>query len=175
VGRHAELKGPPEDLPDHHTHFCWDELHTRDTEKFKGFYGEVFGWTYDGMDMGPMGTYWIARRGEKGAAGVMTAPPKAVPQWLPAVFRGRRGCADQEGQGAGGKVWVEPVDIPGIGRFSVASDPQGAMSCCSGGHEALPDGDPRRDMVSARPPPAAGLPAPEGRPVRVSMPTRRCR
>jgi predicted enzyme related to lactoylglutathione lyase len=26
----------------------------------------------------------------------------------------------------GGKLWVEPRDIPGIGRFAVAADPQGA-------------------------------------------------
>ena len=27
----------------------------------------------------------------------------------------------------GGKIWVEPTDIPGIGRFCVASDPVGGM------------------------------------------------
>lgn len=27
----------------------------------------------------------------------------------------------------GGKVYVQPMDIPGVGRFLVTSDPQGAF------------------------------------------------
>jgi hypothetical protein len=142
VGRYAVLQDPlgavirpfkfadaePPEMPNnHHGWFCWDEMHTTDVEKSKGFYGEVFGWSFQGMEMGPMGTYWMAGRGELPAAGFMPAPPEATPQWLPAVFVDDVDARTKKAMALGGKVWVEPSDIPGMGRFSVTSDPQGAM------------------------------------------------
>ena len=47
------LDGPPRPGT-----FVWDELHTKDLEAAKKFYGKIFGWTGK-MGEGPM-HYWIA-------------------------------------------------------------------------------------------------------------------
>ena len=58
-----------------HGHFHWNELMTRDAEGAKKFYADVIGWTFDAMDMGEGGTYYIARDGETMLGGMfdMTA------------------------------------------------------------------------------------------------------
>ena len=37
--------------------FCWNELMTSSIDGARDFYAKLFGWTYDEMDMGPVGKY----------------------------------------------------------------------------------------------------------------------
>ena len=53
-----------------HGTFHWNELMTRDAEKAKAFYAETIGWSFEAMPMPQGGTYWIAKMGDKPAAGL---------------------------------------------------------------------------------------------------------
>ena len=107
--------------------FCWHELMTSDPVAAVKFYSALFGYSTDSKDMGPMGTYHLLSRGDRQTAGVMKLPP-GVPHasWLAYVA-----VADVDGSTRNAKelaatVQMPPADIPGIGRFSVISDPTGA-------------------------------------------------
>jgi hypothetical protein len=107
--------------------FVWYELMTTDTKAAERFYGSVIGWTTE--DVG-QGAYWSFNTDKGGVAGLMGVPPDAAgaqPVWMGYVavddvddYAGRYAAA-------GGTVHRPPSDIPGIGRFSVVADPQGAV------------------------------------------------
>jgi predicted enzyme related to lactoylglutathione lyase len=118
----AEEEGPPT-----HGRFCWDELATNDPEKAVKFYGALFGWTVQGMDMGGGMTYWMAQKDGAQVAGIMKMPKDAPhpPMWLSYV------AADVDAkaklaQELGARAYVPPTDIPNVGRFAVLGDPTGA-------------------------------------------------
>jgi len=107
--------------------FCWEELLTTDPKRMLGFYGEVFGWTNEAMEM-PMGTYFVLKSGDAPVGGVMQMPPgvAAPPHWLSYVAANDVDKTAAKAAKLGGKQHVAPTDIPDIGRFSVLADPQGA-------------------------------------------------
>ena len=126
--RSREPSGPEREVAPEDRRFCWDELLTRDAARAGAFYAEVLGWRVQEVPMGPHGTYHLLKRGALDAAGMMQMPPEAAAgsHWLPYVAVPDVDEAARALVGLGGKLWVAPSDIPGIGRFSVAADPQGA-------------------------------------------------
>lgn len=111
--------------------FVWHELMALDPDAEGQFFCNIFGWSIASVDMGPMGTYYLFKRGDrpdKDAGGMLKNPSGTGPSaWLPYI-----GVEDVDATAArveplGGKVWVQPRDIPNIGRFAVASDSTGAM------------------------------------------------
>lgn len=61
--------------------WTWNELLSRDLEAAKPFYEQVFGWTWNTMDM-PSGPYHVVAGGTDGLAGAMDMPaefPAQVP------------------------------------------------------------------------------------------------
>lgn len=110
--------------------WSWNELLTRDIEAAKPFYSAVFGWSYDEMDMGPMGTYNVIQGGENnGWGGLMSMPPD-MPEMVPNHWMVYFTVTDLEATmakvtAAGGMVGNGPIDIPGIGRSAVIHDPKG--------------------------------------------------
>jgi predicted enzyme related to lactoylglutathione lyase len=103
----------------------WNELHTKDLEKAKAFYGEVFGWTWGGAPEYAEGQ--VEGRVVCGATSHQPGTPSEVPDhWL--VYFGTDDVdADTEkAKGLGATLFAGPMDIPGTGRFSVLADPQGA-------------------------------------------------
>lgn len=133
----GEGSGEPEsnDRPAPFT-FCWDELLTKDAEGAARFYEAVFGWKAHKMDMGGFGTYTVLKRpgvkdatgAEKMAAGIMTSPPDAPhpPFWLTYVAVPNADAIADKVTKLGGKVMNKPMDIPNVGRFFPAMDPQSA-------------------------------------------------
>jgi hypothetical protein len=111
----------------------WNELFTDNVDAAGKFYVQTIGWKTEAVDMGPMGTYTLFQRAgedkEGNAAGMMKLSPdmKGVPpHWL-AYFAVADCDASAKKVGElGGKVVVPPTDIPNIGRFAIAQDPQGA-------------------------------------------------
>lgn len=106
----------------------WRESSTKDVEKAKRFYGELFGWSYEAYEMGPNGTYWIVKKGAKSVGGMMaiTADMPMPPSWMSYVSVSDVDAAADAAKGAGGKVAHGPADIPSIGRFAVILDADGA-------------------------------------------------
>jgi len=118
---------PEPDGPRPPGHFCWHELLTSDADDALKFYGELFGWGVSKMEQGGM-EYHMFMRGEKMEAGAMQMPPdaQAPPHWLLYVMVDDVDESTSRARSLGATVFVEPQDIPGIGRFSVAADSLGA-------------------------------------------------
>lgn len=108
--------------------FCWNELMTTDTAKDKDFYTSVFGWTAETMNFGDF-EYTMFNNGERGAGGMLAITPEMgpiPPNWL--VYFAVDDCDAQVQKATelGGNVCKPADDIPGIGRFAILTDPQGA-------------------------------------------------
>jgi uncharacterized protein len=112
-----------------HGAFSWCELGTTEPTQALAFYGKLFGWTSEDMDMGS-GPYHVLKVGGESIGGVMKNPPET--QGPPALWQcyvtvddidaTARQCAE-----LGGTVCAGPMDIPGVGRMAVLQDPQGAV------------------------------------------------
>ena len=113
-----------------HGNFVWYELMTTDAAAAEKFYTAVVGWTAKDAGM-PNMAYTLVSAGDDQVAGMMTMPPEVCAAgWKPG-WVGHIGVSDVDDytkrvKQAGGSVHREPTDIPGIGRFSVVADPQGA-------------------------------------------------
>ena len=107
--------------------FCWNELGTRDTTKAKEFYTKLFGWTADTQNFGM--EYTMFQNNGRGAGGMYQLTPEmgqVPPHWL--VYFAVDDCDAKvtQAESLGAKTCKPADDIPGIGRFAILTDPQGA-------------------------------------------------
>jgi predicted enzyme related to lactoylglutathione lyase len=114
-----------------HGKFVWYELMTTDTAAAERFYRSVVGW--GAKDSGVPGmSYTLLTAAEIPVGGLMALPETARaqgarPGWIGYVaVEGVDASADQIKQD-GGTICHAPTDIPGVGRFAVVADPQGAV------------------------------------------------
>jgi len=113
-----------------HGAFGWFELMTTDAEGAKKFYSELFGWEYDDMATECGGTYTVVKVDGEQVAGIMDQPEecKGMPSsWDIYITTDDVDATTAKVEELGGKVLRAPMDIPGVGRFSVIQDPQGAV------------------------------------------------
>lgn len=111
-----------------HGAFSWCELLTTDVDAAKRFYGTLFGWTLEDVNMTGM-TYTVVKTGEQGIGGIMQTPPQAAgapPHWGAYVTVDDVDATAGKAVELGAKICVPPTDIPNVGRFCVLQDPQGA-------------------------------------------------
>ena len=92
----------------------------------------VVGWKIKDAGMGGPFPYSIASVGDYGVAGLMTIPEDAKAMGAPPCWTGYIWVPDVDAAvpkltASGGKLHKGPMDIPGVGRFAVVSDPYGAM------------------------------------------------
>ena len=108
---------------------CWNELATTDTARAEMFYTRLFGWGAGTQAMGA--TAYTTFTQEGAPRGGMLAIDRSwgavPPHWL--VYFAVSDCDGQAAlvQSLGGAVRVPPTDVPGVGRFAVVADPQGAV------------------------------------------------
>ncbi|MEO8432470.1 MAG: VOC family protein [Acidobacteriota bacterium] len=106
---------------------CWYECVTRDPAAAARFYGSVFGWT---TKQDPAtAEYTELFLGGKVVGGMMPIAPEWGPvpsHWM--VYIQVAGCdaTVEKARAKGGTVRKPPSEIPGIGRFAILADPQGA-------------------------------------------------
>lgn len=107
--------------------FFWYELMTTDMAAAEAFYRAVVGWSAQPFP-GTM-PYTVVKAGERGVGGIMGIPEGSGlrPAWVGYIRTDDVDAATEGVRAAGGKVHRPPSDIPDVGRFSVVSDPQGAM------------------------------------------------
>jgi predicted enzyme related to lactoylglutathione lyase len=119
---------PAGDAPVSQGVFVWDELYTSDVDGAKNFYRELFGWDSAGMDMGEGRTYTLFRVGEKDVGGCMAIHEgeEAPPQWYPYLATPDVDASTAKAKELGATVYVEPMEVENVGRFSVLGDPTGA-------------------------------------------------
>jgi len=111
-----------------HGAFSWSELATTDVAAAKKFYGQLLGWQLKDMNMGEM-TYTVVNAGGQDIGGIMPVPastPGTRPGWGNYVTVDNVDAVTDRVRSLGGKVLVQPTDIPTVGRFSLIQDPQGA-------------------------------------------------
>ncbi len=118
---------PPHDGPARPGTFCWDELHAKDMEGEKKFYGGVFGWTGT-EDKGDV-EYWHWKNAGKEVGGMTShmGAPGVPPHWLPYIAVSDVDGVTKKVETLGGKVMMPAMEIPNVGRFSVVQDPTGAV------------------------------------------------
>lgn len=110
--------------------FFWYELITTDPAAAISFYEQVIGWraeAFPGSDEG----YVVMHAGDRGVAGILAIPDEAKqrgapPSWTGYIYVDDVDRAASDIEAAGGAVHKPPADIPGVGRFAVVTDPQGA-------------------------------------------------
>jgi uncharacterized protein len=131
--------------------FVWCELMTSDAASATEFYRSVIGW--GAQDAGvPDRHYTILSAGETPVGGLMELPPAARdagarPGWVGYIAVDDVDAVAARIKDTGGTIHRAPEDIPGVGRFSVVGDPQGAAFMLFKGMDAGP-----------RPPPAGSTP-----------------
>jgi predicted enzyme related to lactoylglutathione lyase len=113
-----------------HGSLIWYELMTTDADAATAFYAPITGWTIADTGGDHKGYRMIASP-DSGVGGLLPLTQDmldhgAKPTWLMYI-----GVDDVDATAAailaeGGKTWLAPADIPGIGRFAMLADPQGA-------------------------------------------------
>jgi len=75
------------------------------------------------------GQYTMAQKGDERAAGMMAMPKEAEgapPHWGSYVTVEDVDASAKKAKDLGATIIVPPTDIPGVGRFCLFQDPQGA-------------------------------------------------
>lgn len=104
------------------THF---EIGVRDLGKAAGFYQELFGWDID-EERTP--GYRLVQTAPDSVGGGILQVPEGVPPYV-TVYVGVTELRStlEKAEELGAKIVVEPMPIPGVGRFAMFQDPDGAM------------------------------------------------
>lgn len=110
--------------------FLWYELVTEDAAAAADFYGPILGWKTREAGMGPE-SYRIFGAGENDVGGMMDIPTEAKAGGMRPIWLGYVTVDDVDAAAAkivadGGSKHMGPMDIPGVGRFAMVADPQGA-------------------------------------------------
>jgi len=110
--------------------FAWYELMTTDTAAAGSFYSNVVGWSTKDVGMPGM-AYTTFNVGEVGIAGMLATTPDAAaagvpPSWIGYILVDDADAYAAKIVAAGGRLCKEPTDVPGMLRFAVVTDPQGA-------------------------------------------------
>jgi len=103
--------------------FGWYELMTSDVAAAGKFYSSVVGWTTKDVGTADM-AYTTFNVGDSGVAGMLNLPQHIA--WVGYIHVDDVDAHVEKIVEAGGKVWKPATDVPGMLRFAVMSDPQGA-------------------------------------------------
>lgn len=106
----------------------WSELATRHADTVTGFYCQLFGWTSEAREMGPV-LYTTFKNSEGPVGGMLQMTEEwgeIPPHWI--VYFAVSDCDEAAKRAAelGATVPVPPTDLPDVGRFAMVQDPQGA-------------------------------------------------
>jgi uncharacterized protein len=104
--------------------FGWYELMTSDTKAAGKFYSDVVGWTTREMPGTDGPQYTTFNLGDVGMAGMLNIPGHIA--WVGYISVDDVDAHIEKIVEAGGKLWKPATDVPGMLRFAVMSDPQGA-------------------------------------------------
>ena len=119
--------------------FCWNELYTSDMEAASSFYTGLFGWTAEASCTSEE-PYTVFKNGEAWAGGMMNMHWEGTPSWMGYISVEDVDTTTSKALEMGCHVCAGPMDIPGIGRFSVFTDPLGATVALFTGQSECSDG-----------------------------------
>lgn len=111
--------------------FVHVELATADLGKAKEFYQKLFEWKLEDVPMGDGDSYTMVEVGDNDygvGGGMMKAPMPGMPSnWMAYVSVDDIKAATEKAQSLGATVIKGITPIPGMGSFSIISDPTGAV------------------------------------------------
>jgi predicted enzyme related to lactoylglutathione lyase len=110
----------------------WTQLNSKDPAGSKAFYTALIGWQVHDDPMpefmgGGHYTTWLKSDGPAGGMMPMPASAPAPSHWMPYFCTADVDATAAKTATLGGLTYVPPTDIPGMGRFAVLADPQGAV------------------------------------------------
>ena len=117
-------------MPATPSHFIWYELCTSNAHKAAEFYGAVLGWTVqDSSQDGVTYSMWLA--GSEAIGGILEITPDMALSGMEDGWLGYVDVANVDSSiagivAAGGHSHMVQT-VPGVGRMSMVSDPQGAL------------------------------------------------
>ena len=107
--------------------FVHVELVSTDVAKAKSFYGKLFNWKFEDVDMGDM-IYTLIKAGEGTAGGIMkNSVPDGHSMWIAYVRVGNIKAATKKAKSLRAKVKKDVTKVKGAGSLSIITDPTGAM------------------------------------------------
>jgi uncharacterized protein len=107
--------------------FTYAELHTSDPEKAKAFYRKLFDWKTKDMPT-PFGTYTEVQTGHEIEGGIRETETPGLPaQWLTYVNVSDVVESTKKAKELGARPLKECIEVPDVGRYSVLTDPTGAL------------------------------------------------
>jgi predicted enzyme related to lactoylglutathione lyase len=108
--------------------FIHVELNSTDVAKSKAFYGKLFDWTLEDVEMGPTGAYTMIKVGEGTGGGMMKQLiPGAPSAWMAYVLVDDIAAATKKAKTLGATVMKDVTEVMGAGWLSIIVDPTGAM------------------------------------------------
>ena len=111
-----------------HGQFIWYELSTPDVDAAKKFYPRFTGWGTQPFD----NDYTMWTTGGVPMAGIFRLTDEMrqqgiPPNWMPYIESSDVDGTVNKAVSLGGRIMNGPGDIPGVGRYAVVQDPQGAV------------------------------------------------
>ena len=129
-------QGEPPAMPGLGTpgHIAWRELHAGDGPGAFEFYSRLFGWEkHQGLDMGPMGVYQLYGQNGTDYGGMMTRTKDMCgPMWVYYIQVDNIDETAKRVTDSGGKILMEPMEVPGEMWVIQCRDPQGALTAMVG-------------------------------------------
>ena len=109
--------------------FVHCELMSTDVGKAKAFFGKLFDWKLEDIaNEAAGGTYTMIGVGDGTGGGMMKSPmPGAQSMWLSYVLVDDVDAATKKAKSLGATVMKDVTEVPGMGWFSIITDPTGAM------------------------------------------------
>ena len=122
--------------------FVWFDQMSNDLPGSEAFYKAVIGWEIAPNTMNSQ-TYSILNAGRVQIGGLMLIPEDAKAAGVKPAWMGYIGVDDVDiyagkVKAAGGMIHRPPTDIPSVGRFAAAADPQGVGFILFKGNAATP-------------------------------------
>ena len=109
---------------------CWTELATRDTKQAMAFYSGLFGWEGQAKEQGEFvyTELWLDNVAIGGMLGMEGTAWEGMPeQWTPYFAVEDCEAIARAAESLNASLLSPPTDIPGVGRFAMIRDPQGAV------------------------------------------------
>jgi uncharacterized protein len=109
---------------------CWVDTPQPDPDAAAAFYRDLFGWEVQNMmPPGSPGKYYIARIRGGDVGAISSQPPEASGPavWNTYVWVTNADETAEKVRAAGGRVLVDPFDVPEAGRMAGFADREGAM------------------------------------------------
>ena len=126
--------------------FVWHELMTPDTSAAHSFYSKTLGWKTQASDQVPDYSMFVAGGSPLGGS---MALPAGAPHWLAYIGTPDIEASVEKARELGAKLVKEVEEIPGMGKYAVLNDPQGAtFALYSAEEDAGSEKPPKRGEFS---------------------------